>query len=310
MKIRFLIFAACLTLTAVAVKAQDQMPKQPKFLVVKGIQDEANYVLKAKNPDVVLQQEKIEDYDYQMIDAVHDHASNCLQKIKQLFDAGTPETEPIEVVTGPTTLGDLSEKMLDTNRKAIHIGMINKLEQNAMRTKNWVEDVGQKGKLSYAQLEVAAMDGEKLEKSVVEAQRLGFPDDYKIGFWKNSYTLPELKEMGHYVATAGGQLKKEIDAQRAAKDAPFLQALTGDKLRVFKEEFAGQGGMFEALTSGGRELSTPAAMSGATVWYTWGSSRGIVDTWHITGWRFQGDKLVGRVSRSGYGVRPGAANFR
>jgi hypothetical protein len=310
MKRYFLIFAVCLMMNGAAAMAQDQMPRQPKFLLVKGIKEDANYVLQSKNPDAVLKQEGIDDYDFKTIAAVQERAANCLQKVKQLFDSGAPETEEIEVVTGKTTVGELSEKMLDINRKAIYIGMIHKLQQSAMRTKNWVEDVGQKGKLKYDQLNIAASEGENLEKVVVAAQKLGFPDDYKISFWKNSYTLPELKEMGHYVATAGGQLKKEIEAPRAAKDAPYLSLLKGDKLRIFKEEFAGQGGMFEVLTSGGSALATPAAMNAAGVWYTWGNNRGVVDTWHITGWRFQGDKLVGRSSRSGLGLRPSAAAFR
>ncbi len=309
MKTQFIFFTFYLVFGA-TVLAQEQMPKPPKFLAVKALQQDANYVLQSKNPDKVLQQEKIDDYDFQTIAAVQERAANCLQKIKHLFDSGTPDTETIEVVTGTTTLGELSEKMLDINRKAIYIEMIHALEQSAMRTKNWVEDVGQQGKLKYDQLNVAASEGENLEKVVVQAQKLGFPNDYKMSFWGSSYTLPELKEMGHYVATAGGQLKKEIEAQRAAKDAPYLTLLKGDKLRIFKEEFAGQAGMFEVLTSGGRGLETPAAMNAATVWYTWGNSRGVVDTWHITGWRFQGDKLVGNASRSGFGLRPSAAAFR
>ena len=311
MRTRTLALAACLTVCfAAAAPAQDQTPRPPKFLLVKGVQEDANYVAQAKSPDDVLKQEEIDDYDYKSIEAVQERAASALQKIKQLYDAGAPETEEIELAAGKTTLGELAERLLDVNRKALHIGMINKLEQSAMNTKLWVEDVGQKGKLSYEQLQVASEAGEKLEKTVVEAQKLGFPDDYKLTFWKTTFTLPQLKEMGHYVAIAGGQLKQEIEAQRAAKDAPYLKALTGDKLRVFKEEFAGQGGAFEVLTSGGRALPNAAAMNSAAVWYTWGNSRGVVDTWHVTGWRFQGDKLVGNYSKSGLGLKPPAAAFR
>ena len=116
--------------------------------------------------------------------------------------------------------------------------------------------------------------------------------------------------MGHYVATAGGQLKAEIEAQRTAKDMPYLKVLTGDKLRIFKEEFGGQGGMWEAYGSGGRILNTPAMMIGAAAWYTYGNCSGIIDTWHVTGWRFEGDKLVGRTSKSGLGLKPSAAAYR
>jgi len=42
MKTCLLISVVCLVMTGAAVMAQDQMPKQPKFLVVKGIQEDAN----------------------------------------------------------------------------------------------------------------------------------------------------------------------------------------------------------------------------------------------------------------------------
>lgn len=289
----------------------NQIPlKQPKVLLVNGLKEDANYVLRAANPADILKKSEIDDYDYKNISAVQDKTVSALQKLKMLFEAGTSDSETVDLATGQLTLGELAEMLLDINRNAIYVGMINKLEQTAMRTKIWVGDVGTKGKLNYDQLEQAAMEGEKLEKLVVEAQRIGFPDDFKINFQNQDYTLPDLKEMGHYVGTAGGQLKAEIEAERAAKDAPYLKVLTGDKARIFKEEFGGQGGMWEAYGNGGKILNSPAAMSGATVWFTYGNSRGIIDTWHITGWRFQGDKLVGRISRSGYGLKPSAGAYR
>src|ERR1051326_4407979 len=133
------IFAACLLISGLAVFTRgQQMPQQPKFLVVKGIQEDANYVMQSKDPDDVLKQAKIDDYDYKSMSAVQERAANCLQKIKQLQDSGTPETEEIEVNGVKTTIGELRERMLDINRKALYIGMINKLEQAAMNTKNWV----------------------------------------------------------------------------------------------------------------------------------------------------------------------------
>ncbi len=46
------------------------------------------------------------------------------------------------------------------------------------------------------------------------------------------------------------------------------------------------------------------------VWYTWGNDRSIIDTWHITGWRFNAYKLGGNSSRSGIELKPAAANFK
>ena len=160
---------------------QNQIPlKQPKVLVVNSLKEDAGYVSQGKNPADVLKQAEIEDYDYKSIEAVRERAENALQKLKQLFEAGTPLTEEIQLATGKLTLGELAEMMLDAYRNATYVGMINKLEQTAMRTKIWVEDVGTKGKLNYDQLEQAALEGEKLGKLVTEAQRIGFPDQFKI----------------------------------------------------------------------------------------------------------------------------------
>ena len=71
-------------------------------------------------------------------------------------------------------MGSLSETLLDINRKATYIEMIGKLEQTALQSKVWVEDVGTKGKLSYDQLEVASETGIKLEKLVADAQKSAF----------------------------------------------------------------------------------------------------------------------------------------
>ena len=297
------------SLLAIPLFAQDG-PRPPKSVLINGLKEDAGYVQKAKNPEEVLKQPSIDDYDYKSIEAVQERAAKGLQKVKMLLDGGTPETEEIDINGTKVTLGDLMQLLLDTNREAIFIGMINKLEQTGLRTKIWVDDVGTKGKMSYDQLEVASDDGAKLEKLVGDAQKIGFPDDYKINLNKNDYTLVDLKEMGHYVSTAGGQLKKDIEAQRAAKDAPFLKVLTGDKLRVFKDEFGGQGGMWAAYGSGGKPLTTPETLASASVWYTYGNSSGIIDTYHVTGWRFNGDKLAGRTSRSGLGLKPSAAAYR
>ena len=51
-------------------------------------------------------------------------------------------------------------------------------------------------------------------------------------------------------------------------------------------------------------------MKNATVWYTYGNNSGIIDTWHITGFRFQGDKFAGRVSKNGYGLKPPSSSFK
>lgn len=301
------------TILIMSVGALAQDAKQPKFLVVNGLKEDVNYVLSGKDPHDLLygnQPGGISDYDVRSMQATQERAAKGLQKVKQLLDMGTPESEPIEVKNGKTTLGEISQTLLDIHREASIIVLMGELGQAGMGTKTWVEDLSTKGKLDRDSLQVAIMQAKRLQKAVGEAQKLGFPADYRLTLYSQQYSLPELKEMAIYVETASSTQREAIEAARAAKDAPFLKVLTGDKLRIFKEEFGGMNGEWLCMGSGGRALETPEAMKGATVWYTYGNSRGLVDTWHITGWKFQGDKLVGTVSKSGLGLRPSAAAFQ
>lgn len=98
---------------------------------------------------------------------------------------------------------------------------------------------------------------------------------------------------------AADERLKAITVERSAKDAPFLKDLNGVRLRIFEEELGGMSGEWFCLGRDGA-LMTPGQMKTATGWFTDGSNnRGLIDTWHITGFRFQGDKLVGRISKTG-----------
>lgn len=300
-----------LLITAMMSIVAGQAPQQPKFLIMNTLKEDAGYVLQEKTLDQLMQQPGgIGDYDIRSMAATKERAEKALQKIKQLIDGGTPETETIEIAGNKMTLGELTEKIFALHRDAAKVGVMSEIYQAGIGASAWLEDLNSEKKLQMDDVDVILIQGKRLQKVVGEANKLGFPADYTQKLRGQDYTLPQLKEMADYVTTAGGQIQKALLAELAAKDAPFLNVLTGDKLRIFKQEFANLKGQWECYGSGGRLLTTPEAMKSAAVWYTYGNSRGIIDTWHITGYRFSGDRLVGTISRSGYGLRPAAANFK
>ncbi len=285
--------------------------QQPKFLIINSLKEDANYALDSKSFEALMTQPGgIGGRDVQSMSATKERAEKALAKIKQLTDGGTPETEPIQLTGGSKTLGELQESLFAIHRDASKVGVLNDISQAGMGGSAWLEDLNSGKKLDMGEVEVIIMRGNHLQKAVTEAQKLGFPDTWTMNLRGQDYTLPQLKELADYLKTAGGQIQKQLLAELAAKDAPFLAVLTADKLRIFKEEFANLKGMWLCLGPGGSELTTPAAMKSAGTWFTYGNSRGVVDTWHVTGYRFAGDKLTGRISRSGFGLKPPASAFR
>lgn len=299
-----------LTMIAAALAASGQT-QQPKFLIINGLKEDAGYVLQSDSLEKLMNQPGgISDRDVQSMKATKERAEKALQKIKQLLDANTPESEPVALGEYKTTLGELSEQILAMHRDASVVVLMSELYQTGMGASAWLEDLGAGKKLAGDSLDAVVFQGKRLQKAVSEAQKLGFPENYKQTLRGQEYTLAQLKEMADYVTIAGDERQKALAAERAAKDAPFLKVLTGDRLRIFKEEFARLGGEWLCMGPGGAALTTPEQMKNAPVWYTYGNNRGLVDTWHITGFRFQGDRLVGRVSKSGYGLKPPSSSFR
>ena len=305
-----ILSAIILTILATCIAATAQT-QPPKFLLINSLKEDAGYVVQTDSLEEMMNKPGgISHYDIQAMKSTKERAEKALQKIKQLMDAGTPESEPITIGETQTTLGELSEHILAINRDATMVVLMNELYQAGMGASAWLEDLSGGKKLNSAQADTALFQGKRLQKAVGEAQKLGFPEAYNQELRGQSYTLPQMKELADYIMTAADERVKAIAAERAAKDKPFLDLLGGDKARIFKEEFGGMGGEWLCLGAGGNALTTPQQMKGATVWFTYGNNRGLIDTWHITGWRFQGDKLVGRVSRNGYGLKPPASAFR
>ncbi len=305
-----LIIAALLT-SLFIMTTSAQVPKQPKFLAINAIKEDANYVLDTKTLDQMLNQPGgIGHYEIQQMKANKDRAENGLARIKQLREDGTPDTELIELKTGTKTLAEVEEALVQKHLDASKVTAMSELYQAGMGANAWVSDIAAGKKADDSTISVMQIQGPRLQKAVIEMYRLGFPDDFKTELNGQPYTLPQLREMGDYVAEAGLQLRKQFLAERAAKDAPYLKVLTGDRLRIFKQEFANMNGEWLCIGPGGVALTTPDQMKNAAAWFTYGNTRGIIDTWHIAGYKFSGDKLSGRTSRAGVGLKPSAANYR
>lgn len=308
-----ILSAVLFTILTMVISAAAQTPKPPKFLLINGLKEDANWVLQADNPDDILNG-KIVSFRYESVDADKKRAESVLKKIKDLMDSGTSESENIELASGPMTLGALSEKVLALHKGQTKVMLTKEFFQAGTGTKAFVDDISS-GKMvdsdAYGDpLAAAKHHSERLLKAVTEAQKLDFPEDFDVEIYGQKYTIPQLKEMAVYVLTNSKIQKEAIVAARNAKDVPFLKVLTGDKARIFKEEFGGLGGEWLCMGGGGNGLTTPEQMKSASAWFTYGNTRGIVDTWHITGYHFSGDKLVRTSSKSGYGLKPPASAFR
>ncbi|MFT3745780.1 MAG: hypothetical protein QM785_16000 [Pyrinomonadaceae bacterium] len=296
---------------AFAFATAAQVPQQPKFLVIKTIAENADYVEDSKTFDELLNQPGgIGHYDLQGMKANKDRAENALKSIKQLRDSGSPDTELIQLKSGSKTLAEVETMVLARHMDASKVTAMSELFQAGMGANAWVSDIAAGKKFDDGDISVMQFRGPALQKAVVEMYRLGFGEDFSTELNGQKLTLPQLREMADYVTEAGNALRKAWLAERAAKDAPYLKVLTGDRLRIFKQEFANLNGEWLCMGAGGVALTTPEQMKNAAAWYTYGNSRGLIDTYHVTGYKFSGDRLTGRTSRNGIGLKPSAAAYR
>jgi hypothetical protein len=161
----------------------------------------------------------------------------------------------------------------------------------------------------------AAEEAKSCSARVAEALAAGAAADAPIEFYHYdakiegaardgaSSTLPlgdvDAKVCKPALALADGAVKSILAAAAAAL-APYLKALSGDKLKIFKAR-----GLLGYVVRGpgGRVLTTPEDFRDATAWYTCGlDSTGAWPTWSVDGWRFKGMKLDGKYSKSGVGT--------
>src|SRR5439155_20741054 len=91
--------------------------------------------------------------------------------------------------------------------------------------------------------------------------------------------------------------------------APYLKALTGDKVKMFwdKRMLGGE----NWYGHGGKRLKTPADFAASSVWYYYVVDRnGATPRWEVEGWVFSGAKKIGVYDTSGAGDTPPSSAFK
>lgn len=167
------LFSAIILTILTAFSFADAQTQPPKFLLINSLKEDANYVVQTESlEDMMNKPGGISDYDVQGMKASKKRAENALQKIKQLMDAKTPDTEPIKLEKYETTLGELSEQILQIHRDASMVVLMSEIVQAGMGASAWLEDLSTGKKLDQTQAEVALFQGKRLQKAVVEAQKI------------------------------------------------------------------------------------------------------------------------------------------
>ena len=289
----------------------------PSFMLVSKIEESASYLAQLDKAPF----EKGEA-DREWASAASDRANTCIQALgnfskspnagAQTFKVKFNEAGGLnEAVTKTLSLDEVTNYVTDYYALARLSSLRRDLEQDVMKCNVWFEDLSNGKQLDVVSADMAKMNGEDLQKRLKTVQSLGLQDKVTITLYNITYDFEKLKQVGDYTALAGGKQYDAIMAARTAKDKPFLDALTGGKKKVFMDEMAGNNGMWDCSGPGGRALTTPAQLNSATTWYTWGNNTdGLITTWHITGYVFNGNELTKTTSRRGIGLKPSAADFR
>lgn len=151
-----------------------------------------------------------------------------------------------------------------------------------------------------------------LENGVVPTLRklkeAGAPDGLHVAndYKGRSYTIAQIGELLPSLRASQQQVQAAADAEYEAKWRPFLSALKGDRLALFKRFEVGI-----LHGPGGRTLRTPEdflrapAMFKLTI-----DESGAVNRWNMTIYRFRGDRIYATETRSGWGNDAPSAAYR
>ena len=306
-----------LVLVAVLLSPTTKAQAPPTFMLVSKIEETASYLAQ-------LDREPFEkgEAETEWASAASDRANTCMQAIDKLSKTSNAGAQSFkvkfaegggltEVVEKKLSLDEVTNYVTNYYALARLSKLRRDLEQDVMKCNVWFEDLSNGKKLDVNSGEMAKMVGQDLQKRLKTVQSLGLQQKVTITLYSVEYDFDKLKQLGDYTALEGGKQYDAAMAARNAKDKPFLDALTGGKKKVFMDELAGNNGMWDCSGSGGRALTTPAQLNAASTWYTWGvNTDGLIATWHITGYVFNGNELVKTTSRRGIGMKPSAADFR
>jgi hypothetical protein len=178
-----------------------------------------------------------------------------------------------------------------------HQQALEELAQSWVNAKNMLEG-GQEGDEDAGRYGTIYI--ENLRKAIAAASAAGLPEStpFEIGGFPQT-TFGQVKKDFAQMTAQGRQNLDAVKAADAAKRAPFAKVLSGDKLRIFDEEF---GVSIVNVGRNGKVLYTPAEYAAADLWARTGSrSDTVPPQWSVTIYRFNGTKLVSQERKTGFG---------
>ena len=148
----------------------------------------------------------------------------------------------------------------------------------------------------------------ELQEDLAKAVAAGVPDSTVITSYKGrTYTLGEIKADANQIVATRTDAADKFKAAEEAKWRPFTSVLKGDRLAHFNRyrdsyEFRGVGGQI---------LRTPADFQRTPIMAVLSlDDNGVLIRWELTIWRFRGDKLIGKETKTGLGRTAPSSAYR
>ncbi len=197
----------------------------------------------------------------------------------------------------------LCESALRFGSLAIHAG---DLANKAFSVSNWKKQLDG-GAREQAQAMVAQTFAQECLDALAQIETLPIASLVQVTVDGQPMNFNQIRDLAVSVSRQAGGILAEIDAAYRAQRAPFLAALSGDRLRVFEEVF---GLELKCYGPGGNVLQTPEEYASAEFWATVGYPPGIVPLWCMDVYRWDGMALEKMEKMDGIGPFPASAEFR
>jgi hypothetical protein len=156
--------------------------------------------------------------------------------------------------------------------------------------------------------EFSTMFVKGLQENLVKVVAAGVPDSIIITSYKGkSLSLGEIRADAARIVSSRETTLGKFKAAEEAKWRPFTSVLKGDRLAHFNR----YRDSYEFRGVGGRLLRTPADFQRTPIMAALSvDDNGVPIRWELTIWRFQGDRLVGKQTRSGWGRSAPSSAYR
>ena len=156
--------------------------------------------------------------------------------------------------------------------------------------------------------EFSAVFVKELQEDLAKAVAAGVPDTTVITSYKDrTYTLGEIKADANRIVATRTDAADKFKAAEEEKWRPFTSVLKGDRLAHFNR----YRDSYEFRGVGGRILKTPADFQRTPIMAVLSlDDNGLVIRWDVTIWRFQGDRLVGKQTKTGWGRTAPSSAYR